>query len=99
MKTLENLNARPAGQSPELRSGDLVLCRCGCGTPASYLCTGYSYDPAKPGSRGERFVAEPCCGSAMSYLVEGAPELGLPPVVATPIRPQNNEASNAHSKA
>lgn len=65
---------------------DTLKCRCGCGGPASYLCSGWEYDPTKRDGLGKRFDNEPCCISAASYLEESAHELRIPPVVSTPIR-------------
>ena len=61
--------------------GAVVLCRCGCNGPATYLCSGTDYDPAGPNGRGEPFRDEPCCYSVMQYLAESSEELGFPFVV------------------
>ncbi len=54
-----------------------VICECGCGHEAEWLCWGVDYDPAKPDGHGQRFET-PACYNAMMYLEESADSFGLP---------------------
>lgn len=55
-----------------------MKCTCPCKGDASWLMTGYDYDPKKPGKRGERFVNQPACDAAAVWCEENASMLGLP---------------------
>jgi hypothetical protein len=50
-------------------SGRRLVCRCGCGRAAEFLCTG--------GSPEGGYRDEPCCRTAAEYLSSAAAELGF----------------------
>lgn len=54
-----------------------AMCRCGCGSEAVWLVTGFDFDPRAPGKRGKPF-SEPVCDATSSYLTESSAELGFP---------------------
>ena len=58
-----------------------IKCLCGCGKDAVYLCTGFEFDPGKPGCKGRPFIDEPCCINSMLYLEDGSYELNLLPFI------------------
>jgi hypothetical protein len=70
MATENNVGAEPG------TLGAVVLCRCGCECEASWLCTGYEYDPYTPDHRGQPFRDEPCCEGSKAYLEDASAEFG-----------------------
>ena len=67
---------------------NLIKCTCGCESPAVFLCTGFDFDPSKPGNKGNMFVDQPCCYSSAMYLENSAHELNLFPFIKIEINKQ-----------
>lgn len=56
---------------------DEKKCRCGCGSDAVWLVSGFDYDPRAPGGKGKAFK-ELCCSGSAAYLEESSMDLGFP---------------------
>jgi hypothetical protein len=74
----------PSSQAPADKQEPIVLCDCGCGRVAVFICTGFQFDPNQPECRGLPFKS-PCCSTSADYLEESSHELGLLPFTRTPI--------------